>query len=68
MSDERARQLGLFSWIVTLFLVYPGVFGWLSWKLILMTNAPKGLLLIGISVGLFLATTHLLKKIKKDEK
>ena len=67
MEREQARQLGIFGWVITVFIGYPALFGWLTWKLIQFMNAPKGLMVIGVCVGLFLATYHLLQHVKKEE-
>ena len=67
MDREQAEQLGLFGWIVAIFLVYPSVLGWLTWKLIEHYGWPKGWLLVGITAGLALATYHLILRTRKNE-
>jgi hypothetical protein len=68
MDPDQARQFALFGWIISIFIGYPSVFTWATWKCIQYFNAPKGLLLVGLSLGLFLATYHLLLKIRKEDK
>ena len=68
MDSDQARQFALFGWIMFIFLAYPSIFGWITWKIIQMTGAPMELMVLGIAFGLFLATYHLLIRVKKEQK